>query len=330
MEIQEWISKDQWCLYKHTSPSGKVYVGITNNTKSRWGGGKGYKTQFVFWRAIQKYGWENFIHEILETGLTLDEAKQKEVSLIKELDSTNPNFGYNMTKGGDYVPMCFHTEECIKKSLATKRAKLADGIHQANYGRKASPELRKKLSDAHRGLQVGPNHPMYGKHLTDEQKQHLREINTGKKHTEEEKRKISESGKGKHGGELHPWYGKHLPEETRKKISESLKNSNHPLHGLKGEAHPCYGRKQSPEAIEKSRLKRSKPVLQYSLDGELLNRYDGLTSAARAVGSNTGSISLCCRGRLKTAKKFIWRYESDPLPTHNPPVCNTPPSLSNK
>ena len=61
-----------YTVYKHTSPSGKVYIGITKRKPEyRWNKGKGYrKDQLLFYRAIKKYGWDNFTHEILYTGLS--------------------------------------------------------------------------------------------------------------------------------------------------------------------------------------------------------------------------------------------------------------------
>ena len=51
----------------HTSPSNKKYIGITSlKPEYRWNKGNGYKTQTVFYRAIQKYGWDNFKHEIID------------------------------------------------------------------------------------------------------------------------------------------------------------------------------------------------------------------------------------------------------------------------
>ena len=64
-----------YCIYKHTSPKGKSYIGITKNTNKRFGtNGNGYKNQPKFWNAIQKYGWENFTHEIIEDNLPFEQA----------------------------------------------------------------------------------------------------------------------------------------------------------------------------------------------------------------------------------------------------------------
>lgn len=49
----------EWCVYCHTFPNGKRYIGITCDAESRWRDGNGYKKQKKIWRAINKYGWEN-------------------------------------------------------------------------------------------------------------------------------------------------------------------------------------------------------------------------------------------------------------------------------
>ena len=42
-------------VYKHTSPNGKVYIGITcNDVRDRWQYGNGYAKQPLFYNAIKK------------------------------------------------------------------------------------------------------------------------------------------------------------------------------------------------------------------------------------------------------------------------------------
>ncbi len=64
-------------VYVHVFPNGKRYVGMTRHTlKKRWGtDGKGYKTQRLFWRAIQKHGWCNIAHSIIAENLSHENAK---------------------------------------------------------------------------------------------------------------------------------------------------------------------------------------------------------------------------------------------------------------
>lgn len=90
------------CVYKHTSPSGKVYIGITRqNVSQRWGRGSGYTKNNHLYAAIKKYGWDSFTHEIVADGLTRAEASEKEHELVSFYQSDNPDFGYNLTSGGD-------------------------------------------------------------------------------------------------------------------------------------------------------------------------------------------------------------------------------------
>ena len=90
-------------LYKHTSPSGKIYIGITSmeSTNHRWKNGEGYRNNEHFYNAIKKYGWDNIEHEILYSNLTKDEACLLEQCYIALYESNNPNFGYNNTLGGE-------------------------------------------------------------------------------------------------------------------------------------------------------------------------------------------------------------------------------------
>ena len=88
-------------VYKHTTPSNKVYIGITKQSvEKRWQYGSHYKKQ-MFYRAIQKYGWNNIKHEVLFEGLEEKQAKLMEISLIHYYKSNNPEFGYNISAGGE-------------------------------------------------------------------------------------------------------------------------------------------------------------------------------------------------------------------------------------
>lgn len=94
-----------YTVYKHTSPSGKVYIGVTSlRPEERWGGGAGYVKNKHFNRAIKKYGWDNIKHEILFDGLSKDDAFKIEIKLIKEYRSNERKFGYNLGTGGEHGP----------------------------------------------------------------------------------------------------------------------------------------------------------------------------------------------------------------------------------
>ena len=95
------ITLSNYCVYMHTCPNGKVYVGLTGiKPKYRWDNGHGYKEQ-VFRHAIAKYGWENITHTIIKDGLTLEEANELEAEMISKYKSNNSEFGYNIDNGGN-------------------------------------------------------------------------------------------------------------------------------------------------------------------------------------------------------------------------------------
>ena len=90
-----------WSLYKHVSPSGKVYIGISSNIPMRWAASGYYylQTDTVFARAIRKYGWDSFQHIIIADSLTESDAKSLEIELIALYKLAG--ISYNMTNGGD-------------------------------------------------------------------------------------------------------------------------------------------------------------------------------------------------------------------------------------
>ena len=91
-----------YLVYKHTTPNGKSYIGMTcSSIKRRAQNGKGYLTQRVFYNAIKKYGWDNIKHEVLEEKLSHKEACEKEKYYISKYKTTDRRCGYNITSGGD-------------------------------------------------------------------------------------------------------------------------------------------------------------------------------------------------------------------------------------
>lgn len=99
------IHNGTYCVYIHTNKiNGKMYVGQTifgDNLERRWRNGNGYEGCTVFYRALQKHGWDGFDHEIIASRLTQNEANNFEELLIQRLDTTNPKYGYNIKLGGD-------------------------------------------------------------------------------------------------------------------------------------------------------------------------------------------------------------------------------------
>lgn len=57
--------------------------------------------------------------------------------------------------------------------------------------------------------------------------------------------------------------------------------------------------------------KLSKKIVQYDLQGNIVNRWDCISDAARFYGVRPGNINNCLRGRNKTYKGYIWRYAGE-------------------
>ena len=80
------MEERKYTVYIHTcNKNGKKYVGVTSQSVNRrWGkNGAGYKLCTYFGSAINKYGWDNFNHEIVLCNLTKGEAEMFEIEMIK-------------------------------------------------------------------------------------------------------------------------------------------------------------------------------------------------------------------------------------------------------
>lgn len=154
-----------YIVYQHKNKiNGKIYIGITSrNPEERWGSnGCNYKTSPHFYSAIQKYGWDNFEHNILFTNLTKEQACLKEQELIKEFNSMNREYGYNSTSGGEIFTMNEETKQKISQSMMGNKNGLGhvcteekkQKISEAQKGRKFTEEHKQKLSDAAKNRHV--------------------------------------------------------------------------------------------------------------------------------------------------------------------------------
>lgn len=96
---------ENYIIYCHTNKlNGKRYIGQTKNSVQKRWGHNGYNytrcPNSLLGKAILKYGWDNFEHEILFTNLTKEQANAKEIELIKLFNTTDRLYGYNLTAGG--------------------------------------------------------------------------------------------------------------------------------------------------------------------------------------------------------------------------------------
>ena len=154
-------------IYKTTNLiNGKIYIGKQCRTNRNYlGSGKLLKED------IEKYGDKNFKKETLEFEIKNRETLcEREIYWIEFYNSTNPDIGYNLTKGGKGSLGLFPSKESRKK------------MSNAQTGRRHSEETKEKIALGNRG-----------KVCSIETKQKISESMTGKHQSESHRAKTSAS-----------------------------------------------------------------------------------------------------------------------------------------
>ncbi|AGE60159.1 GIY-YIG catalytic domain-containing endonuclease [Acanthocystis turfacea Chlorella virus WI0606] len=151
-------------IYMLISPSGKSYIGQTTRPfEERFKDHQKPSSGCVaIFRAIQKYGWDNFEKHWYE--VPDEDLNDHEELMVEVLGTLSPD-GYNLMEGG-------------------------------GAGGKRCEEVKKKMSDAKKG----DNHHFYGKAHTNEHKQNLSNAVYGENnpfyghtHTYDTRQKMSEN-----------------------------------------------------------------------------------------------------------------------------------------
>lgn len=294
----------EYCVYVHTNKTnGKRYVGITSMPpKRRWANGRGYRSNRLFYRAIQKYGWDGFAHEILESGLTKQSAYEKEIALIQSMQLTDPKYGYNLDRGGNGSNRV--TDETRKK--------LSDGVkrYYAEH-----PEAKEALANKHRSI------PHSAEHLVKYREEHP---DWGKAHGEWLRAYWSEHPdvvrasrkKCRKYYDEHPEARKLKSEQTKRYFSEHPEAREHAAKKTKEYYQdPEVKRWKSEERkkffAEHPEKKTTKAVEQYSLDGVFIESFISAREAEKVTGIGYRQISAVVTGRQKTTGGYIWRYSDE-------------------
>lgn len=170
-------------------------------------------------RSYNKYGIENFSHEIIEE-CSEELLSEREIYWINYYDSYNN--GYNLTEGGYGIRGYHHNKDTrVRMSKSQKdRVRTDEEIEK----------IRRIIT----------------------------EYNTTRDyhHSEETKNKISnavrkfhEKNPGLYSGENSSFYGKHHTEEWKKNMSERFSGSRNPMYGKYGKDNPNTGKKRSEESL---------------------------------------------------------------------------------
>ena len=156
--------------------NGKKYVGRHKSEvldESYKGSGK------ILWRAIEKYGWDNFKTEIIRTCETAEELNQAEIEEIKSREAVTSEEYYNITAGGYWgAPWDspefrqVMTETMSGENNPAKRPEVREkmrgprdsmkGEKNPNYqGRSVTEYQRQRTSEHHREAYKGEGNPMW-------------------------------------------------------------------------------------------------------------------------------------------------------------------------
>ena len=199
-----------YTVYCHTNNSnGKKYFGITcQKLVKRFQNGGGYKGCTHFYRAIQEYGWNNFSHDVIAVGLSAEDAKELEIKLIAENKSYLPEFGYNISRGGDGETKYATREEALeayKQQTKKTNDKNREKIRERNreYKRK-HPDYGKNYYAAHKEYY----HNRYLERSTPEQKERLRQYSAWYRNEYPEKLKATQKASREKRREKHIAYMK--------------------------------------------------------------------------------------------------------------------------
>lgn len=274
------MKKDfKYIVYKHTAPNNKIYIGITKNKPNRrWCKGLGYVHNQHFYRAINKYGWDNIKHEILLENLTKAEAEQKEKELIAFYKSNQENYGYNIESGGN----------------ATKTL---------------SEETKRKISIAMIGKK--------GRYVTEEQKEMYRKNSKNNWINEEIKNKIMKKIINNHGvkvvcvetGKIYNTLTDAQKDTgaSRQYIEFCCKDKNKTSGGY----HWKYFnniKTNDTTKYRKNNVINKRKISQYDLQGNFIKEYESITLASNETNTDISKIMRTLKGKITKSNKYIWKY----------------------
>ena len=141
-------------IYKITSPSGSIYVGKTKNFRKRLNAHryseKLNKPKVKIINSFKKYGFDNHFFEILETEIVFEKLDERETYWIKYYNSfigDNPEFGMNMTIGGDGQKGYEKFDQDRKDNILYHLTKNGNGFQGKHHTEEFKKEKAKRVSE---------------------------------------------------------------------------------------------------------------------------------------------------------------------------------------
>lgn len=301
----------------------KVYIGKTIDSYTyRWSSHKHDSELFnyYFYKAIRKYGWDNFSKYVIYQTEELENNKEnkkyldnlilnKEKYYIKQFNSNNPNVGYNLTEGGEGTSGKTYTEEQLSKIKNKGKIVLQCDLNGNII--KEWPSM-KSIKD-NLGLNLD-NIRACCNNKRDSWKGYLWKFkiikNSSKKETKQVLKVILQ----------YDIFGNFIKEwESASKIQEELGLDNHTIRGCcRGDYNTCgnyiWLYKQSDKInyhldkeILKSRKLYNPFIAQYDLSNNLIALWLNTSNIEEKTEYSRTSINDCLRDRSKTSYGYIWK-----------------------
>lgn len=295
--LQNYELNNIICIYKITSPSGKVYIGQTVNFRRRITAHiKDCRVlDTILYRSFNKYNLLNHKLEIIEILNDKELLDEREIYWIDFYQSYYKNSsGMNLTQGG----------KGVKGREMSEKARLA--IINTSENRVWTEEQRKKLSLRTKGktwkMKEGYVSPLKGIPRSEETKQKLRNIHLGRKVSTEAKEKMSKSRKGKVSNRK----GVKLSEETINRIIESklalqLKGSEKQRFSVSKIVNFSLENKKIFEGICKS-----KRIYQYDLNKVYITSWNSIELTIN--GFSYPAIKAHIKQKTNTSQGYVWSY----------------------
>ena len=300
------------CIYKITSPDGKIYIGRTVDLKRRISRHRNKNKSSCCPRlhsSFMEHGFENHTFEVVEIN-TKEALMDREEFWILHYGSFGEN-GLNMAMG------------------------------KGTKGLKRSDDARKKISES-RSLAVS-QYNLNGEYIktfpsaviaakkTGADSSVIGQCCIGKKMTSgnflwsREKKDVIDIPDGfvpprpfkvfKKNGD---YIGEFLNQTDCVHLGMIPTNIGRCLNGERASVNgyvviysdQYHG--QCMKYVPKKRRttnKKSKAVLKLDLNGNLISEYESITQAAKSEGRSPSDVKKCCDGKLKRSGNYKWRYK---------------------
>lgn len=299
------IKDKKWLVYIHISPSNKYYIGITSQTaEQRWRKGKGYKTCVKFFKAIQKYGWENFEHIILFENLSREIANEIEKYLIAKYDTIDN--GYNITEGGYTSNPKLPKEELRRNSKRNKKiyrynldGEYIDEFFSISEAERVTSILGSSIGNCAKGKLLHAGGYMW-------RYKYYKKISPYINPKEKEvclydlsKKLIKEFKSVKNAS----FYSGYTEQEISKCCKRKIETLDENIFLYKGDD---INNVEIQNTYYKGYISLMKTVYQYSFTKGLINSFDSLSDAAEKTGDSISMISSHCKNETSMSTKHYY------------------------